>query len=136
MKSYAEMIRNVSFEDRLKYLYLGGGVGTETFGPHRYLNQKFYNSPEWLRFRNEIIIRDNGCDLAVAGYDIYDKIYIHHIEPVTYDDIVNRSGVLLDPNNVVCVSFKTHNMIHYGIQKELHDENLVKERIPGDTKLW
>lgn len=135
MKTYSELIRYPSFDERLKYLYIGGGVGEETFGFDRWLNQVLYRSQEWRLKRNEIILRDSGCDLACNGYDIYDKIYIHHIEPITKQDIVDRAAKLFDPDNLVCVSFDTHQMIHFGIR----DDNLAAlngERHEGDTKLW
>lgn len=135
MKTYSELIRYPSFDERLKYLYIGGGVGEETFGFDRWLNQVLYRSQEWRLKRNEIILRDLGCDLACNGYDIYDKIYIHHIEPITKQDIVDRAAKLFDPDNLVCVSFDTHQMIHFGIR----DDNLAAlngERHEGDTKLW
>lgn len=135
MKTYSELIRYPSFDERLKYLYIGGGVGEETFGFDRWLNQVLYRSQEWRLKRNEIILRDLGCDLACNGYDIYDKIYIHHIEPITKQDIVDRAAKLFDPDNLVCVSFGTHQMIHFGIR----DDNLAAlngERHEGDTKLW
>lgn len=135
MKTYSELIRYPSFDERLKYLYIGGGVGEETFGFDRWLNQVLYRSQEWRLKRNEIILRDLGCDLACNGYDIYDKIYIHHIEPITKQDIVDRAAKLFDPDNLVCVSFDTHQMIHFRIR----DDNLAAlngERHEGDTKLW
>lgn len=106
----------------------------ETFGFSRYLNQKLYNSDEWRRLRNDIILRDNGCDMALKGYDIYDKIFIHHINPITERDVVDRAGIIFDPDNLICVSFDTHQAIHYGM--EVHDKAIVTERHPNDTKLW
>ena len=135
MKTYSELIRIPDFDERLKYLYIGGGVGEETFGFDRWLNQVLYRSGEWRLKRNEIILRDCGCDLACKGYDIYDKIYIHHIEPITKKDIVDREAKIFDNDNLVCVSFDTHQMIHFGVR----DENLLAlngERHAGDTKLW
>lgn len=135
IKTYSEMIKYSSFEDRYKYLRLFGNVGQDTFGHSRYLNQDFYRSKEWKRVRDKVIIRDNGCDLGIEGYDIYDRIYIHHMNPVSIDDLVDYNiERLLDPENLVCVSFNTHQAIHYG------DESLLPqipiERKPGDTKLW
>lgn len=137
MKTYSEMIRYSTFDERLKYLYIGGGVGVDTFGCDRYLNQIFYKSPEWRNTRREIILRDNGCDLGMNGYSIIDRIYIHHITPITKEDIIERRDIIFDPDNLVCVSFDTHNMIHYGVREEM--DALMKlngERHPDDTKSW
>lgn len=134
-KTYSELIQIPTYEDRLKYAYLGGGVGNETFGFDRWLNQRLYNSKEWRQLRNDIIIRDDGCDLAMRGYDLYDRILIHHLNPITYDDVVNRADCIFDPENLICVSHDTHNYIHYGIQ----DNNLIGlsfERTPNDTCPW
>ena len=133
--SYSELITLPTFEERYRYLRKSGIVGEETFGSHRYLNQALYRSPEWRRVRNDVIIRDNGCDLGMEGYEIRDRVYIHHINPITMDDILNRSPVIFDMDNLICVSFNTHQAIHYG------DESLLPiisftERMPGDTKLW
>lgn len=133
--SYSELITLPTFTERYRYLRKSGIVGEETFGSHRYLNQTLYRSPEWRRVRNDVIIRDNGCDLGMEGYEIRDRVYIHHINPITADDILNRSPVIFDMDNLICVSFNTHQAIHYG------DESLLPiisftERMPGDTKLW
>lgn len=133
-RTYLEMLECKTFKERFEYLKLSGSVGLSTFGGHRYLNQKFYTSPEWKRFRNRIIIRDNGCDLAMEGYDLHGGVYIHHINPITIEDIQNRSESLFDPNNVVVVSFMTHQAIHYGDYKLVNCE--VIERKPNDTCLW
>lgn len=133
-KSYSELIRLKSFKERLDYLKLDGIVGEETFGHARWLNQKFYNSYAWRQFRNAIITRDNGCDLAMANYDIRGAIIIHHLSPITYDDIVNRAKSVLDPENAICVSANTHRVIHYS------DDDLLAtgpaERVPNDTCPW
>ena len=133
--SYSDLITLPTFTERYRYLKQSGIVAEETFGGHRYLNQSYYKSPEWRRVRNEVIIRDKGCDLGVEGYEIADRIYVHHINPITEDDILDRSPALFDPENLICVSFNTHQAIHYG------DESLLpiisfNERTPGDTKLW
>lgn len=133
--SYSDLITLPTFTERYRYLKQSGIVAEETFGGHRYLNQSYYKSPEWRRVRNEVIIRDKGCDLGVEGYEIADRIYVHHINPITEDDILDRSPALFDPDNLICVSFNTHQAIHYG------DESLLpiisfNERTPGDTKLW
>ena len=133
--SYSELVTLPTFEERYRYLKQSGIVAEETFGSHRYLNQAYYTSPDWRRARNHVIIRDNGCDLGMEGYEIHDRIYVHHINPITEEDILDRSPALFDPENLICVSFNTHQAIHYG------DESLLPiisftERTPGDTKLW
>lgn len=133
-RSYSEMLRRRSFEDRFNYLKLGGQVGRETFGYDRYLNQKFYTSKEWKRTRDLIIARDQGCDLAVPGYEIYDKILIHHMNPITEDDIRHGNDDIFDERYLISVSLETHNAIHYG-RSEVPRQSL-KERTPGDTKSW
>ncbi len=124
-----------SFEDRFNYLALHGRVGQDTFGYERYLNQMVYKNYKWRALRDQIIIRDGGCDLALEGYDIYDKIYIHHMNPITAEDIENNSEFMWNPEFLICVSFSTHNAIHYGDQSYL-TRNQVIERKAGDTKLW
>ena len=135
IKTYSEMMKYKTLRDRYKYLRLFGNVGKDTFGHSRYLNQEFYRSKEWKRVRNEVIIRDNGCDLGVDGYEISDRIYIHHMNPISIDDFVSYDeDRLLNPEMLVCVSFDTHQAIHYGDESLLpHD---LIERKPGDTKLW
>lgn len=133
--SYSELITLPTFEERYRYLRQSGIVAEETFGGHRHLNQAYYRSAEWRQTRNHVIFRDNGCDLGMEGYEIQGPVYIHHINPITLDDILNRSPALFDMENLICVSFNTHQAIHYG------DESLLpiisfNERTPGDTKLW
>lgn len=134
IKTYSELITLQTFEDRFNYLQLRGEVGKSTFGYNRYLNQILYNSPEWRHFRNEIIIRDNGCDLACDGYEIYGRALIHHINPITVEDIVNHNPMVFDPENVITTVHSTHNAIHYG------DESLLPkspiERKQNDTCPW
>ena len=134
IRTYSELITIPTFEERFEYLKLNGSVGLETFGHDRYLNQILYNSPEWRRFRPEIIVRDNGCDLACEGYEIFGKILIHHINPITAKDILNRNPKVFDPENVITTVHNTHNAIHYG------DENLLItapiERNRNDTCPW
>ena len=134
IRTYSELITIPTFEERFEYLKLNGSVGLETFGHDRYLNQILYNSPEWRRFRPEIIVRDNGCDLACEGYEIFGKILIHHINPITAKDILNRNPKVFDPENVITTVHNTHNAIHYG------DENLLItapiERSINDTCPW
>lgn len=133
-RTYSEMIRLSTFIDRYKYLSLKGVVGEKTFGFDRWMNQDFYRSTEWRQIRHEIIARDNGCDLGMAGYDIHRGMYIHHIIPLTPKHIETGDPIMLDPDNLITVSHNTHNAIHYG------DESLLPrppiERRPGDTKLW
>lgn len=134
IKTYSELSKLKTFKDRYKYLRLGGFVGTETFGFARYLNQKLYQSREWRRARDSVILRDNGCDLGVDGYDIFGTAYIHHINPITKDQILNRDSSLFDPENLITVSYTTHQAIHYGDESLIVTE--VVERTPGDMKLW
>lgn len=133
-RSYSELIKMDSYLDRFHYLKLGGRVGKETFGFDRYLNQTLYRSEEWKRFRRDIIIRDNGCDLGCDGYEINDKILIHHINPLTPEDVINRSYKIFDRDNVISCSLNTHNAIHYGDATLLVTGPI--ERTPYDTCPW
>ena len=135
IRCYSDLIKMDSFEDRFNYLALHGRVGQDTFGYERYLNQMVYHNHKWKALRDQIIIRDNGCDLGLEGYDIYDKIYIHHMNPITAGDIVNNSEFMWNPEFLICVSFSTHNAIHYGDESYL-TRNQVIERKAGDTRLW
>ena len=134
IRTYSELILLPTFEERFEYLRLDGRVGEDTFGFDRYLNQLFYRSYEWKKIRDQVIIRDNGCDLGIEGYDIYGKILIHHMNPITARDIADRTELLLNPEYLICVTHDTHNAIHYG------DENLIIkapiERRPNDTCPW
>lgn len=134
IKTYSELITIPTFEKRFEYLKLDGQVGIETFGFNRYLNQAFYKSDEWLSIRDYVITRDNGCDLGMEGYEIYGRILIHHINPITKDDIIQRSRILLDPENLITTVKRTHDAIHYG------DSNLLMrapiERRKNDTCPW
>lgn len=136
IKTYSELIKLPTRKERLEYLMLHGKVGEETFGNNRWLNQKFYNSPEWKEFRNDIIIRDCGCDLALEGYDII-KIpaFVHHLNPITVDDVIYRTKKLFDKDNVVLVTKKTHDIIHYAFSIQ-GNEDYFARREPGDTTLW
>lgn len=133
-KTYSELMSFKTFEERYRYLRIRGEVGVETFGSDRYLNQIFYSSKEWKKFRRDIIIRDMGCDLGVEDREISGQVLIHHLNPITIDDILNRRACLMDPENAICVSFNTHQAIHYG------DENLLVlesiERTRNDTCPW
>lgn len=133
-KSYLEMSELQSFEERLEYLMLDGKVGEDTFGFDRYLNQALYKSKEWRSLREKIIIRDNGCDLGVEGYEINDRILIHHINPITQQDILERDACIFDPNNLVSVSKRTHDAIHYS--SSLIVTNKPKIRTANDTCPW
>lgn len=134
IRTYTELSRLPSFEERYRYLRLTGQVGKETFGFDRYLNQVFYRSQRWKRIRDEVILRDNGCDLGVEGYEIHGRIIIHHMNPITLEDIERESIYLLDPEFLICTVHNTHNAIHYG------DENLLItapiERTKYDTCPW
>ena len=134
-KSYLELMQLNSYEERLRYLMLHGTVGDETFGGNRYLNQALYHSLEWRDFRNEIIVRDMGCDLAIDGLYIPSRAIVHHINPITIEDVLNNAPCVFDRNNVILVSKSTHDIIHYAPDV---DENAWQfaSRKPGDTKLW
>lgn len=133
--TYKELSRLKTFEERFEYLKQGAMIGEETFGSSRYLNQTFYKSKEWLAFRNEIIIRDDGCDLGIKDRPIGGRIILHHLNPITERDIIDRAESLFDPENLICVSHSTHNALHFG-DISLTDPTNVIERKPGDTKLW
>ena len=134
MKTYSKLITLPTFEERFNYLLIGGEVGEDTFGYNRYLNQDFYHSPEWRRFRRDMIIRDNGCEMALEPYNISSLIILHHLEPIEANDILELTSKLMDPDNVVCVSHRLHNAIHYGDLSVL--EPIFHVRRPDDTKLW
>lgn len=139
IRTYSQLITYDNFNDRLNYLKLFGRVGEATFGFDRYLNQKFYNSAEWLNVRNYVIARDNGCDLGIDGFEILDKIYIHHLNPITTIDIENSSEYLLDPEYLISVSYLTHTAIHYG--NNITEEDIIKKykiipRTKNDTCPW
>lgn len=134
MRSYRELILLPTIDERFRYLKIAQSVAKDTFGSYRYLNQKFYKSKEWKELRSQIIIRDNGCDLAVDGYPVGDKGYIHHINPITIEQFLNRDYSIFDPDNLILCSFTTHNAIHYGSDTSLNKDLI--ERHPGDTCLW
>ena len=135
MKTYSECISLPTFEERFEYLKLSGGVGMETFGSSRYLNQIFYGTPEWKRVRRDVIARDLGCDLAHEDRPINTKIYVHHINPITVDDILQRRDFLFDPENLISISFNTHNAVHYGDASLLIPSKPI-ERKPFDQAPW
>lgn len=134
IKTYSELIQLPTFEERFRYLRLNGVVGEETFGFDRYLNQVFYRSQRWKEIRDQIIIRDNGCDLGISDREIHGRITIHHMNPIRFSDIEKESAFLLNPEYLICVTHNTHNAIHYG------DENLLVkppvERTKNDTCPW
>jgi hypothetical protein len=134
-KTYLELTQLKTYEERLNYLKTYSSVGVETFGSGRYLNQLFYRSPEWKAVRKKVILRDNANDMALDDYPIRGIIIIHHINPITIEDIKESNSLIFDMNNLISVSFGTHQKIHYGIEKE--DINATNiQRMEGDTKLW
>lgn len=135
IRTYSELITLPTYIERFNYLKLGGKVGVDTFGFDRYLNQQFYHQdPRWRSARDKVIIRDNGCDLGMEGYEIQGKIIVHHMNPITMDDIINKRDWIYDPEFLICTVHNTHNAIHYG------DENLLFKgpvvRTPNDTCPW
>ena len=134
IKTYSELIRYPTFEQRYEYLRIGGSVGVQSFGTSRYLNQTFYTSRLWRSIRNEVILRDDGCDLGILDRQMNNHIIVHHINPITEDDILSRTDLLLDPEFLICVSEKTHIAIHYGDSSLL--PQLPVERTMNDTSPW
>ena len=134
MRTYTELISIPTYEDRFNYLKLDGGVGEETFGFDRWLNQKFYNSAEWKSIRDYVIVRDNGCDMAMEGYEIGGRIYVHHLNPISQSDLIHATDFLINPDYLVCVSHDTHNAIHYGDISLLVSDPVVRR--PNDTVPW
>ena len=134
IRTYTELSRLTTFKERYQYLKLNGSVGTDTFGFDRYMNQNFYRSREWKSIRDQVIVRDCGCDLGVEGYEIHGRIYIHHMNPILLEDIENRTEFLLNPEYLITTTHNTHNAIHYG------DENLITMepvvRTKTDTCPW
>jgi len=133
-KSYRELRRLDTFDERFEYLSLKANVGDSTFGFDRYINQQFYTSKEWRDVRQTVIARDLGCDLGVDGYEIFEKVIIHHMNPMTVDDISHSDSSILDPDNLITTTHSTHNAIHYG-DKTLLRQPLVERQV-GDTRLW
>lgn len=134
MKTYREMLQYKTFEERLRYLMTKQSVGEGVWSWRRYFNQQFYASPEWQRARRDVIVRDNGCDLAVPGYQLERGLLVHHINPITYDDVLNRAPCVFDLDNLVLTSNTTHQLIHYMTEQRLPPIDSVRK--PGDTKLW
>lgn len=133
-RTYSELIQNSSFEERFHYLALHGSVGKETFGFDRWINQGFYTSREWKQIRQFVIARDEGRDLAMPGRDIFDRIIIHHMNPMLPEHIVHADETILDPEFLITTTHRTHNAIHYGDERLLPRQ--LVDRAPGDTKLW
>lgn len=133
-RTYSEAISIPTFLGRYQYLQIGGTIGEETFGYDRYLNQTLYRSAEWKRFRRDMIIRDGGQDLACDGYEVVGKIILHHIDPITPQDVLRRNPKIFDPENVICVSLNTHNAIHYGDESLLMLDPII--RTENDTCPW
>lgn len=134
IKRYSDLRRLPSFEDRYRYLKLGGSVGRDTFGFDRYFNQRFYTSREWKNCRDVVIVRDGGLDLGIEGHEIFDKVLVHHMNPITVADLEAGNDLILDPNYLICVSHLTHNAIHYGDESLLPQPMVVRR--PGDTTPW
>ena len=134
MRTYSELIKLTTLAERFDYLKLGGVIGEDTFGFERYLNQNFYRSAVWKKIRNEVIIRDNGCEMGLEDYPIAGRIIIHHMNPVDSDDIIHQRDILLNPEFLICVGNQTHNAIHYGSIDLLPQDPI--ERKPNDTCPW
>lgn len=134
IRTYSEMKRSGAFLERFRYLALPRSIGAETFGFDRHINQKFYRSRQWRLIRQHVIARDEGCDLGVDGYEIHDRILIHHMNPIGLGDIVEGNEAILDPEFLICTTHRTHNAIHFGDERQLPKPFV--ERRPGDTKLW
>ena len=134
VRTYQELCLLDTFEERYRYLSLKGFVGADTFGHDRYLNQRFYTSGQWKQVRAQVIVRDNGCDLGIQGREIFDKVIIHHLNPMSVEDVALSDESIFDLNNLITTCHRTHNAIHYGDESFLPSPLL--ERRPGDTKLW
>lgn len=133
-RTYAQLRRFQSYEERFTYLSLEGQVAQATFGRDRWMNQDFYHSAEWKRVRQMVILRDDGCDLGVPGYEIYDQLVVHHINPLSPQDFRDGAILALDLNNLITTTHRTHNAIHYGDESQLPRQ--LVQRTPGDTRLW
>lgn len=133
-RTYSELVQFETFDERLEYLKLGGGVGRSTFGFDRHINQTFYTSPEWRRLRSHVIVRDNACDLGIDGQEVRFGLLIHHMNPLSVEDILHREEWILDPEFLITTTHDTHNAIHYGGESPY--PKVVAVRSPADTKLW
>jgi hypothetical protein len=133
-RTYSELRRLDTFEERFRYLELRGVIGFATFGFDRWMNQRFYKSQQWQLVRDAVIVRDNGCDLGIPGYEVYSGLIVHHMNPLSVNDLIGNEEWVIDPEFLITTSLQTHNAIHYG------DENQIPrgpiERKVGDTKLW
>lgn len=134
-KCYSELLRFNTLLDRYRYLKLDGDLGSSTFGFDRYLNQRFYKLKEWKLTRSKVIVRDLGCDLGIEGLEVVGSVIIHHMNPVSIDDVKNHNPILFDPEFLITTQLSTHNAIHYGDESLLVSEKII-ERRPNDTKLW
>lgn len=134
MRTFTELSKLKTFEERFRYLELEGSVGSDTFGFDRYMNQNFYTSREWRTVKREVILRDNGCDLGVDGYTIFGRVIVHHMNPIAPEDILKRTELLLNPEFLICVSHTTHNAIHYGTEDLLPKGPITRK--PNDTCPW
>lgn len=134
IRTFSELVHIPTFEERFDYLQLRGQVGSSTFGFDRWMNQQFYRSRDWKLIRQHVIARDLGCDLAMEGYEIHDRIYIHHMNPMEADDLVHGNQDVLNPEFLISTTHRTHNAIHYG-DRDLLPKQLTPRR-PGDTTLW
>lgn len=134
IRTYSELRRLETFEERYRYLELKGVLGKTTFGFDRWINQAFYHSHDWKTVRDRVIIRDGGCDLGIPGYEIYSGLLVHHMNPMTSNDLTSGADWVVDPNFLITVSLRTHNAIHYGDVSQL--PRVPVERKPGDTTLW
>lgn len=133
-RNFQELSDLETFLERFNYLSLVGVVGESTFGSDRYLNQRLYRSPRWASVRSEVIVRDNGCDLGHSDYPLFDTLIVHHMNPITPEDIRLRRDVVFDPDGLICTSLVTHQAIHFGDENLLPKELVVRR--PGDTTLW
>lgn len=134
IRRYSRLKRLPTFEERFRYLRLQGSVGRESFGFDRHINQQFYRSREWKDIRDFVIVRDDGCDLGVEGFEIHAEILVHHMNPMTPQDIIHGHGHILDPEFLITTTHETHNAIHYG--SDVHIPRVLVERKAGDTELW
>ena len=134
LRTYSELAQMDDFHDRFRYLALRGRVGEATFGSERHRNQAFYTSRQWKMARRHVILRDEGCDLGIPGYEIHSRLYIHHMNPMTVDNLINGDETILDPEFLISTTHVTHNAIHYGDERQL--PRLFVERTPGDTRDW
>ena len=134
MLTHTELILRTTFLARFRYAKLEGSIGVATFGFDRHLNQAFYNSYEWQQVRNEVIVRDQGCDLGVPGHEIHDRVLVHHMNPIRAEDLTTFNEDIINPEYLICVSTRTHNAIHFGDESQLPSP--IVERRPGDTLRW